>query len=59
MDSLTAGLTIRPQPGLGLGDMHECPGSGQAQGMWEHTAVPNSDRDGVREVSEKYLHLAN
>lgn len=44
-------------------DVHECPGSGQALGMWELSLVPNTDRDGDREDSgeampEKYLWLA-
>ena len=44
-------------------DVQECPGSGQARGMWEHSPVPNTGRDGGREdsgeaVPEKYLWLA-
>lgn len=53
-------LLIHCKPG---GDVQECPGSGQARGMREHSPVPNTDRDGGREdsgeaVPEKYLWLA-
>lgn len=40
--------------------MCECPGSGQAQGMWEHSPVPNLNREVPGEaMPEKYLLLAN